>query len=170
MDYVKQLSGNTADFDISELIANAIKTQQNRPRVITPKQQPKPQKVLEIEQTPEGEPLTWNVTPEQIARINMGDREALDEFYFESENFLRLKFSAHKYMRNNAYAHVTASYEDLIQQVYLDLRLGLLKFRPFDHAISCAIFHSFRYAPVGGIDEVYVFKTKEEKKCQKQVN
>lgn len=123
-----------------------------------------------VEQTPEGERLTWHVTPEQIARINAGDREALDEFYFESENFLRLRNSAYKYMRNNAFVKAVASHEDLLQQVYADLRLGLLKLRPYDHAISSAIFHSFRYAPVGGIDETYIHVIKEKKRCQKQAN
>ena len=38
-----------------------------------------------IEETPAGLTLEkWIATPEQIARINRGDREALDTFYFDN--------------------------------------------------------------------------------------
>ena len=149
-----------ASINFNELLEEAIRAKRAKELA----------KYSAVEQTPEGERLTWHVTPEQIARINIGDREALDAFYFDEDNFLRLRYSVYKFMRHNTFVKAVASHEDLLQQVYADLRLGLLKLRPFDHAIGCAIFHSFRYAPVGGIDEVYVFKTKEEKRCQKQAN
>ena len=46
-------------------------------------------------------------------------------------------------------------YEDLINQYYIDLASGLLKFGAWDKSIGKAMYHSFRYAAVGGIDEVY---------------
>ena len=114
----------------------------------------------EIEQTPPERVLTWRVTPEQVARINAGKRDALDEFYFD--NLTRLRFSAYRYMRNNPYLKAVVSYEDLLQQVYFDLRTGAVKLRPFDAAICRAVFHSFRYAAVGGDDEIFIYKTKGE--------
>lgn len=110
-------------------------------------------------QTPAGEVLTWKTTPEQVARINAGDRAALDAFYFD--NLQRLTFSALRYMRNNAYVQAVVSYEDLIQQVYVDLRAGILKLRPFDKAICKAVFTSFRFAAVGGLDELYIYEDKK---------
>ncbi|MBQ8322816.1 MAG: hypothetical protein IJX91_02495 [Clostridia bacterium] len=121
-----------------------------------------------VEEIPAGESLTWAVTPEQVARINARNREALDGFYFA--NLRRLTFSAYRFMRNNAYLQSVISYEDLLQQVYFDLRTGVLKLRPFDSAISSAVYHSFRYAAVGGDDEVYIYQVKEKRKCQKAEN
>lgn len=121
-----------------------------------------------IEAIPLGERLTWEVTPEQVAKINAGNREALDKFYFD--NLQRLTFSAYRFMRNNGYLQSVISYEDLLQQVYFDLRTGVLKLRPFDSAISSAVYHSFRYAAVGGDDEVYIYQVKEKRKCQKAEN
>ena len=118
-----------------------------------------------VEQSPPDKVLTWNVTHEQIARINAGDREALDKFYFE--NYIRIVYSARRFMRHNVYLKAVINHEDLIQQVYCDLRTGLLKLRPFDEAISRAMFHSFRYSAVGGIDEIYIM---ESKQCRKQPN
>ena len=138
-----------ATIDISALIAQAI--EQKRAEEM--------QAYTEVEQIPTGEVLRWKTTPEQIARINACEREAIDEFYFE--NYTRLLYSAYRFMRNNAYVKAVASYEDLLQQVYFDLRTGAIKFRPFDRAISSSIFHSFRFAPVGGYDDVYIYKAKE---------
>lgn len=144
------------EIDLSALVAQALQKQQAQ----------EAEKYLsEIEQTPQEERLTWNTTPEQIARINAGERAALDEFYFN--NYMRIVYSAHRFMRHNAYVKAVANYEDLIQQVYCDLRTGLLKLRPYDLAISLAIYHSFRYAAVGGMDEIYIHGVKQ---CQKQPN
>ena len=149
-----------ASINFNELLEEAIRAKRAKELA----------KYSAVEQTPEGERLTWHVTPEQIARINIGDREALDAFYFDEDNFLRLRHSAYKFMRHNTFVKAVASHEDLLQQVYADLRVGLLKLRPYDHAISSAIFHSFRYAAVGGIDETYIHVIKEKKRCQRQVN
>lgn len=144
--------------DLSALVAQALQEQREKAS----------EKYAHVEQTPEGGSLTWNVTPEQVARINAGEREALDKFYFD--NLQRLTYSAYRFMRNNAYVKAVASYEDLLQQVYFDLRTGAVKLRPFDRAISSAVFHSFRYAPVGGHDEVYIYKAKEIGQCQRVAN
>ena len=147
-----------ATIDITALIAQAIEQ----------KRAEEQQAYTEVEQTPKGERLTWKVTPEQVAKINACDREAIDEFYFE--NYTRILYSAYRFMRNNAYVKAVASFEDLIQQLYFDLRTGAIKLRPFDSAISGGVFTSFRYAPVGGYDEVYIYKAKELAKCQRAEN
>ncbi len=146
-----------AQVDVTSLIEEAIRAKQAQAAA----------RFATVEETPAGEVLTWKVTPEQIARINAGEREALDEFYFE--NLTRLRFSAYRFLRHNGYVKAVASYEDLLQQVYCDLRTGLLKLRPYDYAITRAVFHSFEYAAVGGIDDVYVYE-RRGRKCQKQVN
>ena len=147
-----------ATIDITALIAQAIEQ----------KRAEEQQAYTEVEEIPAGERLTWSVTPEQIARINACEREAIDEFYFG--NYTRLLYSAYRFMRNNAYVKAVASYEDLIQQLYFDLRTGAIKLRPFDSAISGGVFTSFRFAPVGGYDEVYIYKAKELAKCQRAEN
>ena len=124
-----------------------------------------------VEEVPEGEKLTWNVTPEQIARINAGDRSALDEFYTDLQNLTRIKYLALKFLRHNRYLISVISYEDLIQQAYFDLRVGLAKLRPYDAAIGKTFFNSFQFAAVGGIDEIFIpFAQGRKKRCQKETN
>lgn len=144
--------------DLSVLVAQAMHEQQEREVA----------KYTEIEETPPDMRLTWRTTPEQVAKINAGEREAIDEFYFE--NFERLKFSAWRFLRNNGFIKAVASYEDLLQQVYFDLRTGAVKLRPFDRAIGSAVFYSFRYAAVGGFDEIYIYQKKERGECQRVAN
>lgn len=151
-----------ATIDFTELLSAALSAKKAQELKVELKA------LEEIEQTPEGEKLTWKTTPEQVARINAGDRVALDEFYFD--NYNRIKFSALRYMRNNTYVWAVASWEDLAQQVYCDLRTGFIKLRPYDKAICSAVFHAFQFAPVGGLDEVFIPYEKEEKACRKQVN
>lgn len=146
------------EIDISALILEAIRA----------KEAEEARKYEEIEETPPGKALTWHTTAEEIARINAGEREAIDHFYFN--NLQRLTFSAYRYMRNNPYVKTIVSYEDLLNQVYLELRTGLLKLRPYDAGISSAVFHSFRYAAVGGIDEIYIPYQRRSGRCRKQAN
>ena len=120
--------------DVTALIAEAIRA----------KREAEAGKYAEAEQTPER--LTWRVTAEQVARINAGEREALDAFYFEPNNFRRIQCSAYAFFRHSPYFRPIIAAEDLTQQVYCDLATGLLKLRQYDRAISNAIFHSFRYA------------------------
>lgn len=149
------------EIDISGLIAEAIRAQEAE----------EAERYAKAEETPSGERLTWRTTSEEIARINAGEREALDAFYFEGENYRRLQAYARSFFRKVPYFRPIISEEDLMQQLYCDLLTGLLKLRPYDRAINSAIFHSFRYAAVGGIDEIYIPKPRlRELKCQKQVN
>ena len=147
-----------AGIDIAAMIAEAIRA----------KQAEEAAKYAKIEQPPAGKELTWHTTPEEIARINAGDRKAVDDFYFN--NLKRLTCSAYRYMRNNPYVKAIVSYEDLLNQVYVELRTGVIKLRPFDAGISQAVFHSFRYAAVGGFDEIYIYRAKEKTECQKAAN
>lgn len=149
-----------ATIDVTALIAEALRA----------KQEAEAKRYAEAEQTPEGERLTWRVTAEQVARINAGEREALDAFYFEPNNFRRIQCSAYAFFRHSPYFRPIIAAEDLTQQVYCDLATGLLKLRPYDRAISNAIFHSFRYAAVGGIDEIYIPHARRGGRCRKQAN
>ena len=147
------------EIDVSGLIAEAIREREAE-RV----------RKLSEEGTPSGERLTWNTTPEEIARINAGERGALDSFYFERDNYRHLQACARSFFRRVPYFRPIISEEDLMQQLYCDLRTGLLKFRPYDRAINCAVFHSFKYAAVGGIDEIYIPYARRGGKCRKQAN
>lgn len=137
-----------ATIDVTALIAEALRAKQE----------------AEAKRYAEAERLTWRVTAEQVARINAGEREALDAFYFEPNNFRRIQCSAYAFFRHSPYFRPIIAAEDLTQQVYCDLATGLLKLRPYDRAISNAIFHSFRYAAVGGIDEIYIPKPRARRK------
>ncbi len=120
-------------------------------------------KRYETESVPDGEVLTWNTTPEEIAQINAGNRVAVDRFYFDEVNYNHIKSSAYCFFRREQRFKAIISIEDLMQQVYLDLATGLIKLRAFNRGISGAIFASFRFAPVGGLDEVYIVKEKRGK-------
>lgn len=146
--------------DLSALVAQALRR----------KQEQEAAKYAEIEETPPDKALTWRTTPEQIARINAGEREAIDEFFFEKENARRIRCCVWSFFRRSSMFRSIVSDEDLINQFYVDLRTGLLKLRPYDKAISGALYHSFRYAAVGGIDELYIYKAKELRQCQKAAN
>lgn len=149
-----------ATIDVTALIAEALRA----------KQEAEAKRYAEAEQTPEGERLTWRVTAEQVARINAGEREALDAFYFEPDNFRHLKACARSFFRRVPYFRPIISEEDLMQQLYCDLATGLLKLRPYDRAINCAAFHSFKYAAVGGIDEIYIPHARRGGRCPRQAN
>lgn len=149
------------EINMQELIEAAIKR----------KQEKEGKEFSMIEATPEGERLTWKVTPEQVARINAGDREALDEFYLDPANNDRIRYCAYGFLRHNGYILSVASWEDLVQQVYCDLRTGFIKLRPYDRAIGKAIYRSFQFAPVGGLDEVFIPLEKGESRiCQSLAN
>ena len=137
-----------AGIDVSALIAEALKGK--LPQI---KELPKVQE-LEVLAIPESEQLKWwETTREEIEEINGGSRAAIDAFYFR--NLWRIKCSAYSYMRRNEHLKKIIGYEDLINQYYIDLASGLLKFGAWDKSIGKAMWHSFRYAAVGGIDEVY---------------
>lgn len=154
------MEAERAETDFSAILAEAIKA----------KEAEETRKYEEIEETPFGERLTWHTTAEEIARINAGEREALDAFYFEPDNYRHLQACARSFFRHVPYFRPIISEEDLMQQLYCDLRTGLLKFRPYDRAITCAVFHSFKYAAVGGIDEIYIAYARRSGRCRKQAN
>lgn len=121
------------------------------------------------EATPEGEVLTYAVTSEEVAKINAGEREAIDAFFFG--NYERIKACAYLYLRRNRYLQAIITWEDLVNQLYVDLAYGSIKLRPYDRAISSTIFHSYRYAAVGGAEEIYVYEGRRSAgECQKQAS
>ena len=144
---------NKIEVSLSEAIELAMARQEDEKRA---KRAAEAAELESVEETPAGQKLTWNVTPEEIARINAGDREALDAFYFQEDNLQRIKFSAYRFMRHNQFLKTVVSADDYIQQVYCDLLTGVLKLRPWDKAIAKALYTSFRFTPVGGLDEIYI--------------
>ena len=154
------MKNQRVEIDVAALIAAALQK----------KEEEKAARFALAEQTPEGEVLTWKVTPEQIARINDGDRAALDAFFLNEDNYCRIRAGAWQFMRNNAYLKSVISYEDLINQFYVELLTGMVKLRPWDRAIGRAEFTAFRYAAVGGLDDLYIPYDKEHPTCQKQAN
>ena len=153
------MEGQRAEIDVAALIAAAIKAKAEKAAA----------KYALVEETPEGEALTWNVTHEQIAKINGGDRAALDAFFLDEGNYKHITSCAWQYMRNHGYLKSVISYEDLINQVYVDLLAGFLKLRPWNKAITRAVYTSFRFTAVGGLDEEYI-PFKEVAQCQKRTN
>ena len=137
-----------AGIDVSALIAEALKGK--LPQI---KELPKVRE-MEVLAVPESEQLKWwETTRGEIEQINAGERASIDAFYFR--NLWRIKCSAYSYMRRNEHLKKIIGYEDLINQYYIDLASGLLKFGAWDKSIGKAMYHSFRYAAEGGIDEVY---------------
>lgn len=119
------------------------------------------EKLAEARENPNNLPLTsWKTTAGEIALINAGSCSALASFFFQADNYRHIKMSAYRFMRNNAHLKSVVSYEDLIQQFFVDLRTGVLMLKPYDKGIANALYTSFRYAAVGGLseDEIYLPK------------
>lgn len=129
-------------------------------------------RVLAIpEKTPKGESLSyWNTTAEEIAEINAGDLEAVNEFYFRNE--LQIKYAAYAFFSHSRCKSVIDA-DDLTHQFYIDLATGVIKLRPWDRAITSAARHSFRYAAIGGAgnySEEFFVPYKWVAKCLNRVN
>lgn len=98
----------------------------------------------------------WQTSAEEIERINAGDREAVNAFYRDNFRYLRNLAWSFYHRHTREAVRVIVSPEDMLQQVYIDLAGGLLKLYSSDKLIGRALCHSFRYAAVGGIDEIYI--------------
>lgn len=113
-------------------------------------------KLTEAEEAPAGFLQKWKTSAGEIARINAGDPEAVNAFYFENYGHLLCLARSFYHRHTREAVRVIVSPEDMLQQVYIDLAGGLLKLYPSDKLIGRALCHSFRYAAVGGIDEIYI--------------
>lgn len=108
----------------------------------------------------------WKVSARQCELITLGDRAAVDKFF--EENLQRLTACARKYLRRG-YIFKQRSVElleldNLINQVYVDMRRGFLVVN-MQH-ISEALFHSFRFAGVGGFgDDLGAYEYKPRKRA-----
>lgn len=101
----------------------------------------------------------WKISEKQCELITLGDRSAVDAFF--KENFDRLKICARAFVNSmyTGYNGGLVEVGDLINQVYVDMRRGFLVM-DVQH-VSNIVYHSFRYASVGGFgDELgaYVYK------------
>jgi len=96
----------------------------------------------------------FDITPEQIGLINGNDRIlrkiAADCFYFT--NLRLICKMAYVFLQNNKRLKMIVSYEDLIQQLYVDLCAGYIKFSATQKQIRCAIYDCFKLAAIGGLE------------------
>ncbi len=103
---------------------------------------------------------TWYVTPEQLERMNNGDQQATDDFF--ADNAQHIKNLAFMNMRKLGYyfnpnKKTAVEIDDLINQAYLDIRLGKIIFDYTRKSIGAAISHSMRYAPFGGMPDDWIY-------------
>lgn len=107
--------------------------------------------------------ITWEVTPEQLERMNEGEQEAIDTFF--SENLHHLYALSRRVLRQYGY-RADLKYtnlvelDDLINQAYIDLRSGKVLFDYTRRSISRGLWRSMYYAPVGGAPEDYIYHYK----------
>ncbi|MDE7159063.1 MAG: hypothetical protein K2N74_05755, partial [Clostridiales bacterium] len=98
----------------------------------------------------------YDVTKEQIQAINEKDRFAIDMFFYVNEK--RIRNLAYKFLRDHGYI-VSPQFaplltiDDCVNQAYLDMRRGFLRFEYKEKYISALLCHSFYYALVGGFGD-----------------
>lgn len=116
----------------------------------------------------------YTVTPEQCNKINAGDKEAVAQFF--KENKYRLESLARAFLRRvgvplrwdkakKRFEPAILEISDCLNQLYIDMLQGLLKFVPVKGVFSSIIAHSFRYCGVGGFgdeDGAYISKKVKE--------
>lgn len=109
----------------------------------------------------------WEVSARQCELITLGDRSAVDKFF--EDNLKRLKICACAFLQSkqtygeSAYAFLEI--DDLINQVYVDMRQGFLVMDMQN--ISALLYFSFKFAGVGGFgDELGAYEYKQKpRKC-----
>ena len=152
-----------AGIDVGALIAEAIEAKK---RAAT-------EKYLERKTTAEEETrrkaeakkkLSWRVTPEQLELMNLGDKEATDEFF--KENWSHLCAFSYRVLRQYGYRPDVkhkgiVESDDLINQAYVDIRDGKVLFDYTGRSISHGLWRSMYYAPVGGAPDNLVYRYKE---------
>ena len=108
----------------------------------------------------------WKVSSRQCELITIGDRAAVDKFF--EDNLARLKRAANCYKYNPLHMHEPCrrllEVDDFINQVYVDMRRGFLVMDI--NYISTLVYHSFRYAAVGGFgDDMGAYECKKRKRA-----
>lgn len=90
----------------------------------------------------------WTASPRQILLMRIGDRAAVDKFF--NDNYLLLQRAAYcyYYKKSDKRQRELLDINDLINQVYIDMRSGYLLVEL--EYMWKYIFHSFYYALVGG--------------------
>lgn len=109
--------------------------------------------------------ITWQCTPEQLERMNCGEREAVDIFFEENAGHLRamalrLLYQYNVLRRGGKGVRGFVELDDLINQAYIDIRTCRVFFEYNGRSISRAIWRSMYYAPVGGAPEDLVYQYK----------
>ncbi len=106
---------------------------------------------------------TWYITPEQLERMNDGERQATDDFF--NDNHSHLYFLALSILRRmgcleNSQKKKLLEIDDLINQAYVDIRSGFIVFKYSRLSITKSIARSMRFAPVGGVDPTKEYQYK----------
>lgn len=98
----------------------------------------------------------WDITPEQIRLINSPRHPfhsvAVTAFY--DVNFKRLRRMACAFIRHSPYLLNVIDESDLTQQFYVDLLSGFVKLQHDTENIRTVIYRCFKYAAVGGLEDV----------------
>lgn len=110
----------------------------------------------------------WKISERQCELITLGDRAAVDKFF--EDNLARLTACVRKYLHiqrlyNNG-AVALLEVDDLINQVYVDMRCGYLVMDM--QCVGALAWRSFRFAGVGGFgDELgaYTYKPRKRSKA-----
>lgn len=97
----------------------------------------------------------WIITEEQAELMSRGDGSIWSRFAFELfywENYKRLRILAKSYLRNFFHKGHRYMYEvaDCLHSLYMDGLQGHFRVKLVPRYIGGAVFHSFRYMPVGG--------------------
>ncbi len=110
---------------------------------------------------------TWYVSPAQLELMSNGDREATDAFF--ADNKKHLISLANAVLRKLGYHYIPKKtlfleVNDLINQVYVDIRYGKILFDYTRNSITRALCRCMRYAGVGGApdDLVYHYRPKNQ--------
>ncbi len=124
------------------------------------------EKAVQRERRKQGqETVSWQCTPEQLEKMNYGDREAVDLFFEENAVHLRalarrLLFQYKILRRDGKGGSGLFEMDDLINQAYIDIRTCRVYFEYNKRSISRGIWRSMYYAPVGGAPEDLVYQYK----------
>lgn len=96
----------------------------------------------------------FDISSEQIALINnvLHPFHSVAVMCFYDVNFKLLRRMAYCYLACNLCFKAVVSYEDLVQQLYVDMLSGALKL-PYDTTkIKSVVYACYRFAAVGGLE------------------
>lgn len=142
---------------LSKIIKNILQDEERDELGFTPSDYYDMQKLKDREGKTNDTLLSgFDITPEQIELINNQQHplHSVAVICFYDVNYPLLRRMSFRYLSplgKNGYLLSAVSYEDLLQQVFLDLLIGVLKLPQDSSKISSAIYECFRFSAVGGL-------------------